>query len=505
MITQVFDYFGHLILNFVALQTVYSLIVFLIVVSLTLLLRKRSPHLSILLWSLVLLRFVLPPQYATAISLRSVWETGKSFSIPMERALELHQLILPILSSPVFPGISLLSWHVFMVIGWFVCVIVLTVRFYSGRAWFRGLLASAQIVDNNTHIESAERWRKCFGIRRPVRLLTGNANVSPFTYGVRKPQIYLPKTLLSSLPGNAVEVLIAHEMAHISRLDDLWLRVQRLIQQLFFFNPIIWICNRQIENSRELICDKMVVSHGTISAELYGKTMLKVLKLIHTKKVPTGVAGYVSDHSFYRERLLELLAQNPLTAKEKLRNLIITAVMIACVLPLAPTSRQERVHRELAVQLASDVVAGTVLVDYQAPLRSFEIFHPYGLRKNKVPLFAGEEFHSGVDLAAQVGAEVFSVSDGIVEIARAGPMDAISVSTGGYIVIKHEDGNKSVYAHVSPLTVTAGQSVKKGQLIGKICPVFDTTNLNTNAYLHFELISNDIRVNPELHIPLAFD
>ncbi len=128
-----------------------------------------------------------------------------------------------------------------------------------------------------------------------------------------------------------------------------------------------------------------------------------------------------------------------------------------------------------------------------------------GLRKNKVPFFAVEEFHSGVDLAAPVGAEVFSVSDGIVEIARAGPMDAISVSTGGYIVIKHEDGNKSVYAHVSPVTVTAGQSVKKGQLIGNICPVFDTTNFNTNAYLHFELISNDIRVNPELHIPLAFN
>ena len=193
----------------------------------------------------------------------------------MERALELHQLILPILSSPVFPGIPLLSWHVFMAIVWFVFFIVLTIRFYSGRAWFRGLLASSQSVDNSLHIESAERWRKCFGIRRSVRLLTGNAKVSPFTYGVRKPQIYLPKILLDSLPGDAVEVLIAHEMAHISRVDDLWLRFQRVIQQLFFFNPIVWICNRQIENSRELICDKMVVSQGKISAELYGKTMLR--------------------------------------------------------------------------------------------------------------------------------------------------------------------------------------------------------------------------------------
>ena len=305
------------------------------------------------------------------------------------------------------------------------------------------------------------------------------------------------------MPGDAVEVLIAHEMAHISRVDDLWLRFQRVIQQLFFFNPIVWICNRQIENSRELICDKMVVSQGKISAELYGKTMLNVLKLIHTKKVHTGVAGYVSDHSFYRERLLELLAQNPITTQERLRNLIITAIMIACVLPLAPTSKQERVHRELAVQLASDVVPGAILADYQPPLRSSEIIHRYGLRKNKLPLFAEEEFHSGVDLAAEVGAEVFSVSDGIVEIARAGPMDAISVSTGGYILIKHEDGNKSVYVHVSPVIVTAGQVVKKGQLIGQICPVFDTTNFNTNAYLHFELISNDIRINPELHIPLS--
>ncbi|MDA8752762.1 M23 family metallopeptidase [Halieaceae bacterium] len=231
--------------------------------------------------------------------------------------------------------------------------------------------------------------------------------------------------------------------------------------------------------------------------------MLKVLKIIHTKKAHTGVAGYVSDHGFYRERLLELLAQNPITTKEKLRNLIITAIMIVFVLPLAPTSGQERVHRELAVQLASGVEPGAVLADYQKPLRSFEIVHPYGLRKNKLPLFAEEEFHSGVDLAATVGAEVLSVSDGVVEIARAGPMDAISVSTGGYILIKHEDGNKSFYVHVSPVTVTAGQLVKKGQLIGHICPVFDTTNFNASAYLHFELIRNDIRVDPALHMPLS--
>jgi murein DD-endopeptidase MepM/ murein hydrolase activator NlpD len=292
-------------------------------------------------------------------------------------------------------------------------------------------------------------------------------------------------------------------MAHISRLDDFWLRLQRVIQYLFFFNPIIWICNRQIENQRELICDKMVVSQGSISVTLYGKTMLDVLQLIQTKRMHTGVAGYISDHGFYRERLLELLAQKPITTTEKLRNLIITAVMLVCVLPMAPTSKQERVHRELAVQLASDMLPGVTRPEYLDPLQSFEIVHPYGLRKNKIPLFAEEEFHSGVDLGAPVGADVLSVSDGIVEIARDGPMDAISVSTGGYILIKHEDGNKSLYVHVSPIMVSKGQLVKRGQPIGKVCPVFDTSNFKANAYLHFELISNDIRINPELYLPLS--
>ena len=97
--------------------------------------------------------------------------------------------------------------------------------------------------------------------------------------------------------------------------------------------------------------------------------------------------------------------------------------------------------------------------------------------------------HTGVDIACEMGANVYASEEGTVE--KAG------FNRGGYgnhIILKHSDGSKTLYAHLKAggILVSPGEYVKKGQVIG----LMGSTGRSTGAHLHFEIIINGTRVNP---------
>lgn len=108
----------------------------------------------------------------------------------------------------------------------------------------------------------------------------------------------------------------------------------------------------------------------------------------------------------------------------------------------------------------------------------------YGSRVH--PITGRRTFHDGVDIAASHGSGVYAYSDGRVIEARY---------NGGYgnnIVIDHGNGLKTRYAHLSRISVRAGQKVQTGQRIGSV----GSTGVSTGAHLHFEVIKNGQTRNP---------
>ena len=70
-----------------------------------------------------------------------------------------------------------------------------------------------------------------------------------------------------------------------------------------------------------------------------------------------------------------------------------------------------------------------------------------------------------------------------------------NASYGNYVVLRHPDGTQTLYAHMSARTVTAGQTVHQGMVIGKV----GSTGNSTGNHLHFETwtsSSSGSRVNP---------
>ncbi len=89
--------------------------------------------------------------------------------------------------------------------------------------------------------------------------------------------------------------------------------------------------------------------------------------------------------------------------------------------------------------------------------------------------------HNGVDIASSYGTPILAAGDGYVSLVRGG--DGWNGGYGNYVVITHEKGVQTLYAHMSDIKVTQGQRVSKGQRVGSM----GSTGQSTGVHLHFEV------------------
>lgn len=110
----------------------------------------------------------------------------------------------------------------------------------------------------------------------------------------------------------------------------------------------------------------------------------------------------------------------------------------------------------------------------------------FGVRTH--PISGQKKMHNGTDIAAPMGAPVTAIGDGVV--IKVG--DSGSTGYGKYVRIDHQNGYRSLYAHMSQTLVANGAKVKKGQLIGKV----GSTGSSTGPHLHIEVTKDGALVDP---------
>jgi len=109
---------------------------------------------------------------------------------------------------------------------------------------------------------------------------------------------------------------------------------------------------------------------------------------------------------------------------------------------------------------------------------------PFGRRSDP---FSGEgALHTGVDISAPMGTPVKAGADGVVSYAQY---------YGGYgklVIVTHNSGLQTYYAHLSKFDVIAGQEIRQGELVGRV----GSTGRVTAPHLHYEVRVGGVPVNP---------
>lgn len=106
------------------------------------------------------------------------------------------------------------------------------------------------------------------------------------------------------------------------------------------------------------------------------------------------------------------------------------------------------------------------------------------------PIQGEVKFHYGTDFAADAGEDVLAFADGHVAAAGTSP------SYGNYLILEHEGGFSSLYAHLSEFIAQEGDTVERGQAIARV----GQTGYATGPHLHFELTLDGKYLNPEYYL-----
>ena len=128
----------------------------------------------------------------------------------------------------------------------------------------------------------------------------------------------------------------------------------------------------------------------------------------------------------------------------------------------------------------------------KTPLDGARISSNFGMRKH--PISGFNKMHKGVDFAAPTGTPIYAGGNGIVEyVGRNG-------GYGKYIRIRHNNGYKTAYAHLSNYKkgISKGVRVNQGEVIGYV----GSTGNSTGPHLHYEIIYQNKHINPlKLKLP----
>ncbi len=232
-------------------MSISASILILVVLLLRLLFRKAPKWVTILLWGLVAIRLICPFDLETPFSLmpKTEWITeDTSFSdentyfdsvapehitpdpnfadnvnvhyYPLEPHIEIHRGVNPVfvLNCVWLAGIAVMLVYMFVS---YICV-------------YRRIRGAKQFKDN---------------------IYTSEAVSSPFVLGLIRPRIYLPE----KMDAVSMSYVIAHEEAHLRRLDHLWKPIGFLLLAVHWFNPLIWIGYILLCRDIEMACDERVV------------------------------------------------------------------------------------------------------------------------------------------------------------------------------------------------------------------------------------------------------
>ena len=156
---------------------------------------------------------------------------------------------------------------------WLMGIVAMLFRMMSSYRALLRMRRDAKEVGDPRLLSLLEGLTKEIGVGRSVRLEESDDIPSPISYGVHRPVILLPSSLIDSMSLSEMRWVLAHELAHIRRLDFVVTLFQRMLEAFFFYHPLVWFASSRLTLNREHACDDWVVNLGSDRKE-YAMSLL---------------------------------------------------------------------------------------------------------------------------------------------------------------------------------------------------------------------------------------
>ena len=165
-----------------------------------------------------------------------------------------------------------------------------------------------------------------------LRPVSSNHAVEPGVFGVVNPVLMWPAGIEDRLSEEQVEAILAHEVAHVQRHDNLTAVVHMLVEALFWFYPLTWWIGARLVDERERACDEDVVRLGT-APDVYAESLLKTVRFYVESPLVcvSGVTG-----SDLKKRVEHIMRSDGTFVLSVARRVVLGSALVASIaIPVA--------------------------------------------------------------------------------------------------------------------------------------------------------------------------
>lgn len=243
---------------------------------LTLVLRNNDARTRYWVWFAASLKFLVPFAWLTMLGGQFSWQVS---------------------ATPLSPG-SLID--IVQVAGSLSAPPQLVTRAYSLNlagvliaVWAAGSLALlARWLVSWLRVRDAVRKSVPCEIDAPLAVKASPALAEPGVVGVFRPLLLLPQGIAARLTHSQLQAILAHELCHVRRRDNLTAAIHMLVEILFWFHPLVWWIGARLVEERERACDEAVLESGN-EPQAYAEGILKVCQFYLESKLQcvSGASG----------------------------------------------------------------------------------------------------------------------------------------------------------------------------------------------------------------------
>jgi beta-lactamase regulating signal transducer with metallopeptidase domain len=269
-------------MNQLVLDHLWQSTLFAILAGLTVLvLRRHRANTRLFVWFSASLKFLIPFPLVAALGQSLRWDTAPTLPALSEWSDAVRTFAIPANALPVagdMRAAASSNMHLEPILWslWACGVALLLVRwtFY----WWR--------------LRQAARAASPASIEAPIPVLITNSPFGPGLIGIFRPVLLLPALIMTRLSPKQVSLLVAHELCHWRRRDNLTGAIHMLVQTLFWFHPFVWWIGSRILAERERACDEGVID-SVGDPMTYAQSILEVCRLYARPPLPfaSGVSG----------------------------------------------------------------------------------------------------------------------------------------------------------------------------------------------------------------------
>ncbi|MGH9494411.1 MAG: M56 family metallopeptidase [Candidatus Sulfotelmatobacter sp.] len=351
---------------------------------LTLTLRKDHARARYWLWLAASVKFLVP--FTWLISFGSSFSWLNAAPANADSYLSVEQISQPFtqhgfeaIATPAASSNFLHLLPALLALGWFAGFMVVLITWFTRWRQISAQITNAIPLHEGREVEALQRVQHSSGIRKQIRMLLSKTMLEPGIFGLLTPVLVWPKGITERLDNAHLEAILAHELWHVRRRDNLAAAVHMMVEAIFWFHPLVWWLGARMVDERERACDEEVLELGG-ERQIYAESILKVCEFCVGSQLAcvAGVTG-----ADLKKRMVHIMSEHVVRKLNFGKKLLLTAVAVAAIAApvvfglLHPTP--VRAQSASAAAATSTTAYGTVSItpSQEAP----------------TPTYAGEKTH----------------------------------------------------------------------------------------------------------------